>query len=393
MFASRTNWKLTENQLAQKLTALHNSGIKLLDLTESNPTKCAFAYPSEILRPLPNKSNLEYTPDPKGIKLARNAITKYYKEKGVRIGPEQIILTASTSEAYSYLFRLLANPGDHVLSPSPSYPLFDFLSDINDVILDRYLLREEADWSIDFESLTSKCQAKTKAIILVHPNNPTGSYVKPNELQKLNRLAQQKEVAIICDEVFLDYALNERPSGSIQSLAGNKEALTFVLSGISKIIGFPQMKLGWIVVNGPNKLVETALKRLEMVSDTFLSVNSPAQNSLPHWLSMRQKIQSQIIKRIAQNKKALSAALQNSNHCQILNADGGWCTILRLPQSIDEEACVLELLEKEHVLAHPGYFFDFENGSHLVLSLLPPPTIFKKGIFRIAHYLYQNESV
>ena len=279
MFAKRTNWDLTPNRLSEALAAHRAAGKPLLDLTVSNPTECGFSYDSKaILEALSNPEALRYEPNPRGLESARRAVAEYYASRNEAVSVEDIFLTTSTSEVYSYAFRTLCDPGDEILIPSPSYPLFDFLAEIQDVKLVRYPLLYDHGWQIDFHALEQAITARTRAIIVVHPNNPTGHFAKPSEMTKLNALCGARELAIIADEVFLDFALNGNRAASF---ATNSSALTFTLSGLSKISGLPQMKAAWLIVSGPPNLKSEALGRLEMIADTYLSVNAPMQFALP----------------------------------------------------------------------------------------------------------------
>ncbi len=385
MFSKRSDWSFSLNLLTERLVAARRSGRKILDLTESNPTRCAFQYPPGLFSALANPANLTYEPSPKGKRQAREVIVGYYAEKGISLNPEQILLTASTSEAYSFLFRLLLNPGETVLTPRPSYPLFEYLASLNDVTQDYYPLLLGPDWRIDLESLKKSVSSDTRAIRLVNPNNPTGSFVKKEEKEFLEALSREKNIPLIADEVFLDYRFEE---GEAPTFSGEERTLTFTLSGISKILALPQMKLSWIVVNGPKELQQGALERLEIIADTYLSVNTPSQNALKEWFSFRKTIQSQIQKRLLQNRERLLQTVSNSP-CRVLPAEGGWYALLKLPDGVDEEKWALELLEKEDVLIHPGYFFDFSEES-LVLSLLVPPDIFQEGLSRLLACLQKN---
>ena len=381
-FASRTNWKLTPNQLTLKLKQAIKRGFSLINLTESNPTCCQFQYLKKaLLAPLNDSKNLCYRPSPKGLAEARAAVSAYYRKKGISVHPEQIILTASTSEAYSLIFRLITNPGDRVLVPQPSYPLFSFLSDLNDITADHYPIRYDAKWQIDRSSLTQQCEPKTKAIILVHPNNPTGSFVKKGEFEKIIETAQKRSIAIISDEVFSDFAFSEDAT-KLKSCAECNDALTFTLGGISKSLGLPQMKLAWMIANGPKKVVREALARLEVISDTYLSTSTPIQNALGQWFKVKESIQKEILARLNKNLAFLRGETKLSA-VDLLHAEGGWYAVLRLPRIKSEEEWVLEFLEKDRVMVHPGYFFDFENEAYIILSLLPPPEIFGEGVVRI----------
>lgn len=386
MFADRTDWKLTSNKLATLLHELRERNVSLLDLTESNPTNCGFSYPPEIISALADFQNLRYTPEAQGMRPAREAVCAYYQKKGIRIAPEQVFLTASTSEAYSFLFRLLLNPQEEALFPAPSYPLFQFLVDLNDIRMATYpLVYTPAGWSIDAAKMAERISDDTKAIVLVNPNNPTGSFVKPNELKVINECCRKHNLAIITDEVFLDYpfpSYRGRPAAPL-SLAVNDKSLTFVMSGLSKALALPQMKLAWIVVNGPRPEVKKAIERLEVIMDTYLSVNTPVQNAVAVWLDFQDVIQRQIKERTARNRDYILRNLPDKARIQFLDAEGGWYAVLKLPEGTDEETLALELLKKDHVYIHPGYFFDFTQGAHAVLSLLPDEDLFQEGFRRL----------
>ncbi|MFA5059142.1 MAG: pyridoxal phosphate-dependent aminotransferase [Candidatus Omnitrophota bacterium] len=384
IFSKRTDWKLTPNEISLSLSELKKQGKEIIDLTESNPTLSKFKYPQEpILKGLASKDHLLYDPAPRGIDSARAAVSAYYQENGLYVDPQQIFLTSSTSEAYSFLFRLLTNPGDHIAVGRPSYPLFDFLAQINDVEVDPYsLVFKNGQWAIDVKQLEEKIGEKTRAIVLVSPNNPTGSFVKKNELQDIFKICQERNIALICDEVFSDYRL--RGDSSLQAnFVNNTQILTFSLSGISKVLGLPQMKLGWIVASGPKEDVAIAAERLEVILDTFLSVNTPAQNALKAWLSIKPQIQKEILIRIKANEAFLRKSLEGHSSCRYLPPEGGWYAVLRLPNNKTEEDWVVEFLQKDCVFVHPGYFFDFEDEPYIVLSLLPEEEKFRQGITRI----------
>ena len=366
-FSKRTGWDLQGNALNQMLEELKSGGVDITDLTETNPTKCGFIYPPEILSSLSLARNLVYAPDPRGMSVAREAVGVF---RGFDAG--RILLTASTSESYMFLFRLLLDPGDKVLIPRPSYPLFEFLLELNDASFTHYpLVYREGAWSMDFKTLESLIDAKTKAIIVVNPNNPTGSYIKEDELRTLNVFCRAHALTIISDEVFFDYRLTQGP---FVSFKGNADVLTFVLEGLSKSVGLPQMKVGWILANGPGQMVDEALNRLEIIADTYLSVNTPAQNALGPWLSHAKDLQGQILERVKTNWACLRAC-----GIDVLTVEGGWCAVVRR-EVMDEEGFVLNLLREHHVMVHPGYFFNFEQSGYFVVSLLPKPEQFVKII-------------
>ncbi len=383
MFAKRTHWELSTNKITTILESLREKGVPIFDLTESNPTRCQFDYlRPDLLEGLSAVQNLRYLPSPKGNLPARETICAYYRTKNIHLDPEQIFLTASTSEAYSFLFRLLADPQESVLFPCPSYPLFSFLVDLNDLKYEFYPLTYESHgWRIDLEGLWESLTPETRAVALVNPNNPTGSFVQESELTQINGICRNRALALISDEVFLDYVFDGEAAPL--SLAGNKDVLTFVLSGISKGWGLPQMKLGWIVVNGPRETVKAAAERLEIICDTYLSVNTPVQSALPKWLESRAEIQQEIGERIQRNRNFLFS----QSACTCLRSAGGWYAVLKFAKNYTEEALVEELLRKDRVFVHPGYFFDFAEEPYLVLSLLPSEEIFQEGIKRLVRRL------
>ena len=382
-FAHRTNWPQEKNALNKALEEKGKQGIDILDLTASNPTSCGFLYPEEMLSALNSLDNFHYHPDACGMKKAREAVARYYTRQKAVLSSHDIILTASTSEAYSFLMRLLVNPGEKVLIPRPSYPLFQFLLEINDVHFDYYpLVYDGQKWRLDTLALERLVDSKTKAIILVNPNNPTGSYISSTELNFLNELCRKHQIAIISDEVFYDYALTP---GDFVSLAGNKSALSFVLGGLSKTLGFPQMKCAWILASGPQGILQESLSRLEIIADTYLSVNTPVQNALGPWFEYVPELQEQIISRVKENWQWLSAHL--NGHTELLSIQGGWYATLRIPAVKSEEEWVLEFLREDHVSVYPGYFFDFEKEAYIVLSLLPPTSIFQEAAGRMMQRL------
>ncbi len=384
MFSKRFKWNLETNQLARLIEAKRRAGAPILDLTEANPTRAGLAYPAaEILSALAQSGAMRYDPAPRGLLPAREAVAAYYAERGLQADPDHICLTASTSEAYAYLFKLLCDQGDEVLAPQPSYPLFDFLAALEGVALRPYALEYQhpRGWRVDFASLRSALTPQTRAIILVNPNNPTGSFIKADEVAELNRLCQQHELALIVDEVFSDYVLQPDVS-LVTSLVENKAVLTFVLSGFSKILALPQMKLGWIVANGSRALLTEAEERLELIADTFLSVGAPVQHAAADWLKLRGELQTQISARTRANLAWLATQVAGSP-CRLLRVEGGWYATLEVPRHSSEEELVLRLLAEDDVLVHPGYFFDFPREGYLVLSLLAPPAVFQAAARRV----------
>jgi alanine-synthesizing transaminase len=390
-FARRTSWNLATNRYSETLEAHRRAGRELLDLTASNPTNIGLHYrEDDLLRALANGEALRYDPQPKGLLAAREAIAAYYAEHAAKISPDDLILTTSTSEAYSFLFRLLCDPGDAVLVPTPSYPLFDFLADIQDVKLFPYELVYDHGWQIEVMSLFNAINraqaagARCRAILAVHPNNPTGSYLKARELELLNNVCAENDMAIIADEVFLDYSLS---SNLPLTFAANDDALTFTLSGLSKIAGLPQMKVAWIAASGPPTLKQDALARLEVIADTYLSMNAPIQLALPPMLDGLKNIQPQLLERVRTNLAELDAQLSAQKLCHRLEVEGGWYAILRVPARGSDEDLAIALLEQQNVLIQPGHFYDFAAEGHLIVSLITPLADFTEGMKRLLAFV------
>ena len=389
MFADRTQWDLTPNRLARRRAQLRRKGVPLLDLTESNPTRCRFDYPADWLAPLSEASSLAYEPAPLGLPEARQALSSLYADAGAWIPPERIGLTASTSEAYGFLLRLLCNPGDSVLIPQPSYPLFEHLWGLHDVLPRRYALCYRPGpngagerWRLDREALEAAADSRSRAVVLVEPNNPTGSFLDSEEWGWVMDLCRRSRLALIRDEVFSDYRYAPADPAGSRFRAAPAGLLSFTLGGLSKSLGLPQMKLGWFAASGPEPLLQEALARLELIADTALSVNTPVQKALPGWLAQRRAIQSQILGRLLENRRFLQERLQGAP-VRLLESDGGWSALLRVPGLVEEEEFLLGLMERRHLVAYPGYFFDFEEPGFLVVSLLPPPERFQEGILRL----------
>ena len=383
MFSRRTDWKLAPNRFTQAQRELLALGREVLDLTISNPTRAELRYDDEaILKALANPAALDYDPQPKGLRSAREAVAGYYRRDHdvFDADPESLVLTTSTSEGYSYALRLLANPEDEILVPKPSYPLFEFLADLADVKLVPYPLIYDHGWLIDFPSLYKAVNHRTRAVVVVHPNNPTGSYVKNEERNAFNKFCNEYDLALIVDEVFLDFALD----GALRpTFAANQETLTFTLSGLSKISALPQMKLAWIAASGPRERVHLALSRLEVIADTYLSLNAPVQLAAPVLLEKRKNIQPLLIDRLRSNLETLDHELAQQKTSQRLEVEGGWYAVLRVPATKSDEDLAIELLRDHSVLVHPGHFYDFASDGYLVLSLITPPAIFREGIRRV----------
>jgi len=384
MFSRRTDWKLTPNRFTQAQQEAHAAGREVLDLTISNPTRAGFEYDRPaILRAFSNPGALDYDPQPKGLLSARQAVAEYYRHRG-KVNPESLVLTTSTSEGYSFVFRLLCNPEEEVLVPKPSYPLFEFLADLQDVKLVPYPLLYDHGWQIDLASLEKAITPRTRAVVLVHPNNPTGSYVSTAERAALNKLCREHNLAIIVDEVFLDYAHD----GSLPaSFANNAEVLTFTLSGISKVSALPQMKLAWIAASGPADQLQPALSRLEIIADTFLSLNAPVQLAASTLVDQRHSIQPQLLDRVRTNLAELDRQLARQKACQRLAVEGGWYAVLRVPATQSDEDLAIGILHKTEVLIHPGHFYDFPRDGYLILSLITKPDQFHEGIERVLRLL------
>ena len=386
IFSSRTNWEMSANRLNDELERLRSNSVDFIDLTESNPTRCGFQYPQEILESLKDGNNLVYYPESKGMPRARKAVAEYYSQQGKKVDPEAIILTSSTSEAYTFLFRLLVNPGEKVLIARPSYPLFQYLIELADAAYDFYpLVFDGKRWRVDLASLEEVIDPLTRVIVLVNPNNPTGSYITKEELEELNRLCLRHKLALISDEVFFDYRLDVDDKEGV-SLVNNTSVPTFVLNGLSKNLGLPQMKLSWIVASGPKAYTDEAIKRLDMIADTFLSVNTPVQNALSSWMACRTKIQMDILERV-RNNHALVKDFALKRGLDFFASRGGWYAVLKVPSILDEEEWILKLLARKHVFVHPGYFFDFQEEGFIVLSLLPPSVQMNKGLNGISEMI------
>lgn len=386
MFSERTNWKLEKNRLTETLEELRRKGARILDLTVSNPTRVGLAYdPRAILNAMTSPEALDYDPQPKGQRAARETVAAYYRsDHDCDLDPERIILSTSTSEGYSFVFRLLANPGDELLVPKPSYPLFEFLADLQDVKLVPYPLIYDHGWQIDLHSLERGVTPRTRGVVVVHPNNPTGSYVSPGERQQLNAICRKLGIAVIADEVFLDYSIAEPANDQTHlSFARNPDALTFTLSGISKISALPQMKVAWIATSGPDSQAAAAMARLEVIADTYLSMNAPMQWAVPVLLEQRKNIQRQLLARVTANLAELDRQLANQKSCERLRVEGGWYAVLRVPATQSDEDLCIELLRRESVFAHPGHFYDFPSDGYLVLSLIAPEAEFAEGAGRL----------
>jgi alanine-synthesizing transaminase len=378
MFSDRTGWNLERNKLSEALAKRRSSGLPLIDLMQSNPTQCGFHFDAQkILAALNNPASLQYDPDPQGLPQAREAVAAYHRSRNCQISIDDIFLTTSTSEAYSFLFRMLCNPGDELLIPQPGYPLFNFLAEIQDVSLVRYPLVYDYGWQIDFHALQQAITSRTRGIIVVHPNNPTGHFCKPGEIERLNQICRDRYIAIISDEVFLDFSLapNAPPT-----FASNNEVLTFTMSGLSKISGLPQMKVAWLTVAGPTALKQQAIARLEMIADTYLSMNTPIQLALPVLLEQRRQFRKQWLTREQDNLAYLDKHLESQKLCSRLKMEGGWYAVMKAPSVMGDDEVALELLTTRGVYVHPGHFYDFPSDGYWVVSLITPEREFAEGI-------------
>jgi alanine-synthesizing transaminase len=362
------------NALSQLLAAKHAVGKPILDLTLGNPTMAGLVYPPDIAA-LPAAPT--YQPDPRGLRGAREAVAADYARRGARVDPEHVFLSASTSEAYAWLFKLLADPGDVVLAPEPSYPLHAYLAALEGVTLLPYPLAYDGVWHIDFAALKERIGG-VRAVLAVSPGNPIGAYLKRDEHARLLALCAAHDCALICDEVFAEYPASDTPDEERASFAAvpDAPALVFSLGGLSKSAGLPQLKLAWTVVAGPPAVRDQALARLELIADSYLSVATPVMLAAPRLLAAGAEVRTEILSRVRENRAALAAAMGRA----LLPAEGGWYGVLRLPGTRSDEELALALLGDHDVLVHPGYLFDFPRGTYLVVSLLPPPEAFRRGV-------------
>jgi aspartate/methionine/tyrosine aminotransferase len=371
------------NALTRALTERRAAGHPIVDLTESNPTRAGFAYPPHLLDELASAAALRYEPAALGMKAARDAVACDHARRGVTLDPDRVVLTASTSEAYTWLFKLLCEPGDAVMVPRPSYPLFEHLTRLEGVRAVAFNLEYHGRWEIDFATLED-APADARAIIVVSPNNPTGSYVSARELDRLVALCAARGWALIADEVFADYRLDA--DAPLTDIAARVDVPAFTLGGLSKTAGLPQLKLGWIVVGGPSGARAAALAGLELIADSFLSVSTPVQVAAPRLLAQGAAIRAQIQDRTGANLTALRHLAQQYPACDVLNVEGGWSAVVRVPATRAEEQLVLELLGREGILVHPGYFFDFPREAFVVVSLLPRVDLFHDATSRLLRF-------
>lgn len=390
MYSRRLSWSVSQNRLSEEIAAFRRSGRPLLDLSNSNPTKAGLDYPhAQIAAALSRVRDYTYDPQARGTAEARGAIASHYTKRGIRVAADRIFLTASTSEAYGHLFKLLCDADDEVLIPLPSYPLFEYLASLENVRPVPYHLRYDGNWHVDFASLEAQLSSRSRAVVVVNPNNPTGSVLKEDEVRQLMRVAGERNLAIISDEVFLDYSFCPG-TDAVKSLIDQATSLTFALDGLSKSAGMPQMKLGWIAAGGPEAQVREAADRLETILDTYLSVNTPVERALPDLLEAGQMVRGQIQQRTRANLETLQKLLRGTA-ANPLPVEAGWSAIVQLPRTRTEEEWVLALLREESVIVQPGYFFDMPSEAFLVVSLITPPGDFRDGIRRLLELLQRTE--
>ncbi len=381
VFSSRLPDTLTTNAFSLAIAELRAKGVAPIDLTITNPTTVGVTYPTDVLASLADARGLLYAPSAFGLQSARQAVADEMSTPELRVDPDRVVLTSSTSEAYSLLFKLLCDPGDPVLTPEPSYPLFALLTQLDAVVAMPYQLVNHGVWSLDRDSLVQAWTPRTRAILVVSPNNPTGSMLREADREWLIAFARDRRLALVSDEVFSGYPIDPRPDAS--SLLGDDRVLTFTLGGLSKSAGLPQVKLGWVVVSGPAADVAEAMARLEIICDTYLSVSTPVQVAAPDLLAGGAAVRDHINARIQANYNSLTTTVMAYPSVRVLPAEGGWCAVIRVPSTIGEEALVMRILRESHVVVHPGYFFDFHTGAHLVVSLLPDPAVFVKGLSHV----------
>lgn len=390
-FSSRIPDVITENNHARRLRALRADGVELLDLTEANPTRVGLAHSGETLHAaLTTASSCFYDPLPRGLPATRAAIVAYYEADGVSVDPEHLHCTASSSEAYSMLFRLLCDAGDGVCIPQPSYPLFSWLAALDAITVQSYRLRYGSDdtWSIDMTSLEMALDDRTRAVIIVNPSNPAGSYLRSDEFRILDSLCARRGIALIIDEVFWDYPLNHGPQGGAcdlrqRSAGAEGDCLRFTINGLSKSLGLPQMKLGWILSEGEAHVRDAALARLDIIADSYLTVSTPVMNAAATLLGRTPLLQNAIRERCICNLRQATELLGPA----LLPVGGGWNAVVALPEGTDEAAAAEALLCTRHVYLHPGDLFDFSEGRYFVISLLPDPDTFRRAMQRLLAFL------
>lgn len=381
MTSSRLPGSLEPNALARAADAKRRRGVPLADLTESNPTRVGLSYPADLLEPLADARALQYDPQPLGSWPARAAVASDFRRRGIVISADRVALTASTSEAYALLFKLLCDAGDQVLVPHPSYPLFEHLTRLESIVAVPYSLEYHGSWRIDMDSVRRAMTGRVRAILVVSPNNPTGSLLHRDDLSALTEIARAQNCPLIGDEVFADYLLDPAPAAA--HILSGSDVLAFSLGGLSKSAGLPQLKLGWIGFGGPQDKVDEAMAAYEMVADTYLSVSTPVQAAAAALIERGAAIRAQILARVRRNLEALRSQAAAHPSIAVLPVEGGWSAVLQVPAVGSEESLVLELIDKDDVLVHPGYFFDFPREAFIVISLLVEPAKFDHAIARV----------
>jgi alanine-synthesizing transaminase len=381
MISSRLPADLSPNATARAALSLRARGIDVVDLTESNPTRVGLKYPDDLLASLCDQRAAKYEPDPLGLRTAREAVAADFHRRGARVSPDHIGLTASTSEAYAFLFKLFCNPGDTVLVPQPSYPLFEHLTRLESVHPSAYPLEYHGTWRIDVDGVRRSITDRARALLIVSPNNPTGSFLHSGDLVQLSELCASHDMALIGDEVFADYPLDDAPDAC--SVLAQSDAVTCSLGGLSKSAGLPQLKLGWVAFTGPPTMLSSIVGAYEVIADSYLSVSSPVQVAAASLLRAGAAIRVQIQERIATNLMRLRQLAANYPEVSVLRCEGGWSAVVQVPAIRSEESLVLELLTDDHVLVHPGYFFDFAREAFVILSLLVDPQSFERGVARL----------
>ncbi len=380
-FSSRVPADLAPNRFALALARARVSGRPLLDLTASNPTTVKLDYEEDLLAALASPSSLTYEPHPFGLMSARETVSADFARRRMTVPADRIVLTASTSEAYSVLFKLLCDPGDRVLVPRPSYPLFDHLTRLDAVESDGYALEYHGRWSVDADAMRRAISPRTRAVLIVSPNNPTGSFVDARDLAALAGICRDHGLALIGDEVFADYPLP--PHGDMPGVVSAEGVLAFSLGGLSKSVGLPQLKLGWIGIGGPDDLVSAAMARLEVICDSYLSVGTPVQQAAGALIARGSAVRARIRARVTRNYESLVALVRLYPSCAVLPAEGGWYAVIQVPATRTEEDLVVSLLEHDAIIVYPGYFFDFPREAFLVVSLLPDPGTFDAGVRKL----------
>jgi alanine-synthesizing transaminase len=377
--SSRLPWEHPLNRLTRAVEERSARGLSTIDLTETNPTRGGLPYPEEELAELLRRgATTEYAPHPRGIPEAREALAAHLSRPGDPVSPEDLVLTASTSESYSFLFKLFGDPGDEVLTAAPSYPLLDSLAALDGLVLRHFHRGPRRNFAIDPETVEFALSERTRLLALVHPGNPTGNFLTVPEQEAVAALCASRGIPLILDEVFADYPLATGPAAGATG-----EALSFSLGGLSKSAGLPSWKLGWIRVGGPPDLRRRIVSALELVADSYLSVATPVQRALPGVLELAPRIRAAILERVRSNLSVLRTVPK----AELFEPEGGWSAVIRFSRPVSDEELALELLERAGVLVHPGYFFDFTTDDFLVLSLLPEPGPFAEGVRRLAGFL------